>query len=668
MSLHFIIKTVNEERREVGGLITCEKVDKDGQTLDYEGSKPEFQAWSLEAYNATTQAGQEPSFGNVREQHSKRMVGKFIEPLQFNDEKKTIWGLAKIYDDDVWGKTKDGAYNGFSVGGNLKGKPRKVGNTEFITIIPREVSIVDNPAVDDAHFDFIRAADGQVTKAAFKHRERSEVFAEAMGTVIKSAGYSESEIGQVLDHIKENFKHELSEAQSGTEEKNSGLIGSGVSAAADPAYAPDAVPDQGKRTSQPPTTDDTDAMKRHDTDGSSAVGDPDTQLGLQSTEAHQPRSNEMIVKVSPPGWSDTVEDMKDLGDIDNPWALAWWMHGEGFTPHKMSKAAFGDFYALFKKGIEKMAEPTFNPGGESSVAQPSVKPLADPGAATASGDVVQKREVSDKERSELADKGHAMPDGSYPIANDSDLSNAVQAFGRNPTDAVKNHIKSRAKDLGREDLLPDKWEKAAENQLSHPSTDTGANMPTEVEKAARLSLHSHLSNLKGHLDKCKAAVDGLHAAGHDICEKCMKLAGGPSFDADSERTGGQPATGSAAETEVKAAKAEIEKLSAAVKTLTETVEKMTKPEVKVDAKTDKAAKADESVVGDKTKAQPTGDPVEKAAQAKKEEEATLELAKAAFGVDSKGQRCSADPKAMDALYSKVTKRIPNPNISHKATA
>jgi len=650
MSLYFVIKSVNEERREVGGLITCEKVDKDGQTLDYEGSKPEFQAWSLEAYNATTQAGQEPSFGNVREQHSKRMVGKFIEPLQFNDEKKTIWGLAKIYDDDVWGKTKDGAYNGFSVGGNLKGKPRKVGNTEFITIIPREVSIVDNPAVDDAHFDFIRAADGQVMKAAFKHRTPAEIYSdivvqlEEMAPVLADAFPSFSTQVKVFKAADPSFK------------------------VPDPAYAPDAVPDQGKRTSQPPTTDDTDAMKRHDTDGSSAVGDPDTQLGLQSTEAHQPRSNEMIVKVSPPGWSDTVEDMKDLGDIDNPWALAWWMHGEGFTPHKMSKAAFGDFYALFKKGIEKMAEPTFNPGGESSVAQPSVKPLADPGAATASGDVVQKREVSDKERSELADKGHAMPDGSYPIANDSDLSNAVQAFGRNPTDAVKNHIKSRAKDLGREDLLPDKWEKAAENQLSHPSTDTGANMPTEVEKAARLSLHSHLSNLKGHLDKCKAAVDGLHAAGHDICEKCMKLAGGPSFDADSERTGGQPATGSAAETEVKAAKAEIEKLSAAVKTLTETVEKMTKPEVKVDAKTDKAAKADESVVGDKTKAQPTGDPVEKAAQAKKEEEATLELAKAAFGVDSKGQRCSADPKAMDALYSKVTKRIPNPNISRKATA
>jgi len=31
------------------------------------------------------------------------------------------------------------------------------------------------------------------------------------------------------------------------------------------------------------------------------------------------------VAVSPPGWSGTVEHMKKHKDIDNPWALAWWM-------------------------------------------------------------------------------------------------------------------------------------------------------------------------------------------------------------------------------------------------------------------------------------------------------------------------------------------------------
>src|SRR5208337_1509314 len=118
---HFVIKTVDEERREVGGLLTQEKVDKDGETLNYAGSKPHFQAWSEEASSSTKNAGQAVSYGNLREQHSKRMVGKFVEPLVYDDDKKSIWGVAKVYDDDVWQKVKDGAYTGFSVGGSLDG-------------------------------------------------------------------------------------------------------------------------------------------------------------------------------------------------------------------------------------------------------------------------------------------------------------------------------------------------------------------------------------------------------------------------------------------------------------------------------------------------------------------------------------------------------------------
>lgn len=37
--------------------------------------------------------------------------------------------------------------------------------------------------------------------------------------------------------------------------------------------------------------------------------------------------------VSPPGWSGTTEAMKKHGEISNPFALAWWMQEQGFTPH-----------------------------------------------------------------------------------------------------------------------------------------------------------------------------------------------------------------------------------------------------------------------------------------------------------------------------------------------
>ena len=37
---------------------------------------------------------------------------------------------------------------------------------------------------------------------------------------------------------------------------------------------------------------------------------------------------------APEGWKKTVKAMKDEPGIDNPWALAWWMKGQGFKSHK----------------------------------------------------------------------------------------------------------------------------------------------------------------------------------------------------------------------------------------------------------------------------------------------------------------------------------------------
>lgn len=55
-----------------------------------------------------------------------------------------------------------------------------------------------------------------------------------------------------------------------------------------------------------------------------------------------------------------------------------------------------------------------------------------------------------------------MPDGSYPIRNKSDLANAIQAIGRakNP-DAVKAHIRKRARALDATDMIPESWGKVA---------------------------------------------------------------------------------------------------------------------------------------------------------------------------------------------------------------
>jgi len=69
-----------------------------------------------------------------------------------------------------------------------------------------------------------------------------------------------------------------------------------------------------------------------------------------------------------------------------------------------------------------------------------------------------KKMFSEERRSELAKRGMALPDGSYPIESEEDLKNAIQAYGRaKDKDKAKAHITKRAKALGKDDLIPDNW-------------------------------------------------------------------------------------------------------------------------------------------------------------------------------------------------------------------
>lgn len=71
-----------------------------------------------------------------------------------------------------------------------------------------------------------------------------------------------------------------------------------------------------------------------------------------------------------------------------------------------------------------------------------------------------KRQYSAEERRKLAEKGHALSDGSFPIETVQDLKNAIKRChsGSDPA-AAKKLIYKRAKELGRMDLIPEDWEK-----------------------------------------------------------------------------------------------------------------------------------------------------------------------------------------------------------------
>lgn len=79
-------------------------------------------------------------------------------------------------------------------------------------------------------------------------------------------------------------------------------------------------------------------------------------------------------------------------------------------------------------------------------------------------DEVNKRDYNTQERRDLAEQGKALPDGSFPIVDKTDLMNALQSIGRAKNRSLAlRHIRARAKDLDMLDALPE-WamEKAAD--------------------------------------------------------------------------------------------------------------------------------------------------------------------------------------------------------------
>jgi len=78
-----------------------------------------------------------------------------------------------------------------------------------------------------------------------------------------------------------------------------------------------------------------------------------------------------------------------------------------------------------------------------------------------------KRERSMATRERMAEAGTAMPDGSYPIANGTDLRNAIQSVGRaKDYEKAKAHIISRARALGMMEMLPESWRGTARKDMT----------------------------------------------------------------------------------------------------------------------------------------------------------------------------------------------------------
>lgn len=91
--------------------------------------------------------------------------------------------------------------------------------------------------------------------------------------------------------------------------------------------------------------------------------------------------------------------------------------------------------------------------------------------------------IPEEVRMEAAKKGHALPDGSFPIETADDVKTAIHAYGRAKKShraAVRKHIMKRARQLKVSDVIPESWKTMA----SAEAADYVASMRSAITAAA----------------------------------------------------------------------------------------------------------------------------------------------------------------------------------------
>lgn len=148
----------------------------------------------------------------------------------------------------------------------------------------------------------------------------------------------------------------------------------------------------------------------------------------------------------------------------------------------------------------------------------------------------EKRMYSDESRTEMADEGVALPDGSYPIKDEADLRNAIQAYGRaKDKEAAKAHIMKRASELGLDELIPENWMGSAKAGDEDEVEDKDEESDDEKAVVRVDAMGAVKSCAKGKLAECG------YKKGDKVCGKCgamavmTKISGDADFGVGMER-------------------------------------------------------------------------------------------------------------------------------------
>jgi hypothetical protein len=188
---------------EVAGRAAVEEVDKSREIFDYVSSKPRIEQWSHSFDKVTN--GQ--SLGNLRAMHNKVAAGK-ITGINYNDTAKAIDVISKVIDANEANKCREGVYTGFSIGGGYAARwpdPVHQGVMRYTADLS-EISLVDNPCMPSATFEFVKA-DGasELRKFASPPAEALLEKLTALGAQARDQFVSAFESGFLRkDHITQN--------------------------------------------------------------------------------------------------------------------------------------------------------------------------------------------------------------------------------------------------------------------------------------------------------------------------------------------------------------------------------------------------------------------------------------------------------------------------------
>jgi hypothetical protein len=97
-------------------------------------------------------------------------------------------------------------------------------------------------------------------------------------------------------------------------------------------------------------------------------------------------------------------------------------------------------------------------------------------------EAIVKAKYNAKDLKRMAGNGQAMPDESYPVADEEDLHNAIRAVGRGGSshNAIRRHIIARARSLGKSSMIPDNW--ASDGSLKEKVSKDMADMGPDLDE------------------------------------------------------------------------------------------------------------------------------------------------------------------------------------------